>query len=65
MGSILPLWVYPVSALETDRVISAKESFWSIVTTENDDETEADDTRQFGGRGDQGHPARDAAALVG
>jgi hypothetical protein len=55
----------PVSTTETDRVISAMEVFWSIVTPRSDDETEVDDARQFGGRGDQGHPARHAAALVG
>ncbi len=49
---------------ETGRVASAKESFCSIVANRIDDKTEADDARQFGGRGDQGHPARDAAELV-
>jgi hypothetical protein len=57
--------LFSVSTHETDRVISAKERFCSIVTTENDDETEATDARQFGGGRNQGHPARDAAALVG
>jgi hypothetical protein len=41
-----------VSAFETDRVISASEGFWSIVTPRSDDETEADDARRLGGRGD-------------
>jgi hypothetical protein len=57
--------LYPVSTTETDRVISAKEMFWSIVTPRSDDETETDDARQLGGRGDQGHPAGHAAAPVG
>jgi DNA-binding FadR family transcriptional regulator len=57
--------LYPVSTSETDQLISAREVFWSIVTPRSDDETEADDACQFGGRGDQGHPAGHAAALVG
>src|SRR6478752_6308599 len=56
--------LFPVSAHETDRVVSAKESFWSIVTPRSDDETEADDAHRFGGRSDQGHPPADAAALL-
>jgi hypothetical protein len=44
-NSITTPFVFPVSAHETDRVVSAKESFWSIVTPRSDDETEADDAR--------------------
>jgi hypothetical protein len=39
--------LYPVITTETDRVISAREVFWSIVTPRSDDETEADDARWF------------------
>jgi hypothetical protein len=63
--------MYPVSATETDLVIWAKESFWTIVTPRSDDETETEDARYheslgnvapaevYLGRAEQVHAERD------